>query len=312
MYKFNDVYGKICKKCQGKIKERHKRENIIRIVIILIALYIEYSIIMFGEGEIEFISLLSLVVMIGVVTSFVIVHRICYKELYKKEVIRTLVEEMDESFAYGKGVVASRDYKNADFEQKFDNFYVEDCIQGTVGENNLLQMGEIKTEVISIDEEGRKENYTQFHGLFAVVKMEKFSFTQVRIRQNGVMKRKYKTDKITRRNISSSGVERLEMDSSEFEQIYDVFSDDKIKTMQILTADVMQLLVDFRIKYSMYPEITIKDNKVYLRFAIMKNLFEPAVFKKILDYEYLHNQYKFLENIVELIDKLIKNIGAVE
>ena len=54
------------------------------------------------------------------------------------------------------------------------------------------------------------------------------------------------------------------MDSQEFEKYFDVYGDNKIVVMQLLTSDVMNTMMDFikqsRIKY----EITIKSDEMYI------------------------------------------------
>ncbi len=59
---------------------------------------------------------------------------------------------------------------------------------------------------------------------------------------------------------------KLEMDSSEFEKKFDVFASDKIIGMQILTADIMEEILQFKNKIKEDFDIFINNNVIYLRF----------------------------------------------
>ena len=100
------------------------------------------------------------------------------------------------------------------------------------------------------------------------------------------------------------------MDSQEFEKYFDVYGDNKIVVMQLLTSDVMNTMMDFikqsRIKY----EITIKSDEMYIRFHT-GNMFEPKLFKSPLDYNMLKEYYdiiKFVLNVTKEINKVIENM----
>lgn len=58
----------------------------------------------------------------------------------------------------------------------------------------------------------------------------------------------------------------VEIDNPSFEQYYDVFTTDKVKTMQLLTPSLTTKILDLLKKYNFYFEIKIIHNKIYLRF----------------------------------------------
>ena len=65
---------------------------------------------------------------------------------------------------------------------------------------------------------------------------------------------------------------QVQTDSTEFEEYFDVFSFDPIETLRILTADVMQIMVDFRKQKDIKFEVTIKEKKIYIRFFTVRKI----------------------------------------
>ena len=102
------------------------------------------------------------------------------------------------------------------------------------------------------------------------------------------------------------------MDSSEFEKYFDVGASDKIVGMQILTADVMEELINFQNTTNIEYDICIKDNELYLRFHCGE-MFETGKLKKgpideelIKKYFYILNfTYNLSNKLIEVIDETI-------
>lgn len=82
--------------------------------------------------------------------------------------------------------------------------------------------------------------------------------------------------------------------------------------MQILTADVMQELVDFKQKNNIQFDVSIRDNNLYLRFNC-GNIFEAASIRKGPIEEKSFNKYfEITKFTYELAKNIIKVIEDVE
>lgn len=98
----------------------------------------------------------------------------------------------------------------------------------------------------------------------------------------------------------------------EFEKYFDVSATNKIIGMQLLTADVMEELIDFENKTNMKYDIIINNNNIYLRFHC-GTMFEPANLKKgVLDEKILEKYFYMLNFTYNLSDKIIKLINETE
>jgi len=82
--------------------------------------------------------------------------------------------------------------------------------------------------------------------------------------------------------------------------------------MQILTADIMDMLIEFQKKYNMRFDIVIKNNIIYLRFH-SGTMFEAGAIKQVaLDKDIIKKYYDILEFTYNLSNHLIKLIKDVQ
>lgn len=190
-------------------------------------------------------------------------------------------------------------YKKLKYEY-YNIYKSEDYMEGTINNKYSIQMAEILTqkEETDRDSQGRTKTrkITKFHGLFAKIEMEKSIKSQLQIMRNGT----FFLDK------------RLKMDSSEFENYFDVKASNEIIGMQILTPDVMEELVNFENKTNMKYDIYIKENELYLRFH-SEDMFESTNLRNgPLDKNSIRKYFYMLNFTYNLSNKLIKLISNIE
>lgn len=101
------------------------------------------------------------------------------------------------------------------------------------------------------------------------------------------------------------------MDSEEFEKYFEIYSEDRIKTMQLLSSDIMQLLIEFHKQYEIDYEIVFRNNTIYMRF-FTGAMFEPKIFKNSMDKQLLFIYFYVLKFIVEITKKVNKIIEELE
>lgn len=98
----------------------------------------------------------------------------------------------------------------------------------------------------------------------------------------------------------------------EFEKYFDVSATNKIIGMQLLTADVMEELIDFENRTNMKYDMVINNNSIYLRFHCGP-MFEPQALKKgIIDKKDIQKYFYMLNFTYNLSDKIIKIINETE
>jgi len=224
-------------------------------------------------------------------------YTVAFKEIIIKELIGNFYNNLE---YYPEKQMPKRIYDEGKYEY-YNKYYSDDYIEAKINNKNNIGMAEVKTvyETTTVDSEGRKHTTrtTMFHGIFAKIVTGKSINSELKIKQNGSYR---------------FGKNKLEMDSSEFEKYFDVSATNEIIGMQLLTADVMEELIDLKNKTNMKYDIIISNNNIYLRFHCGK-MFEPQALRKgIVDKKQIEKYFYMLNFTYNLSDKIIKLINETE
>ncbi len=253
-------------------------------------------------------------VILGTVLAFAFIPRYKfgkadYRSEYKQKIVKAILEYFNENLEYSlrKGIDEA-DYLNADFEN-YDVYFSEDLITGKLKNGCQFSFAEVATRKRYEDLNGQRRTKDIFEGAFAKIETPKPFKAALYLRKD--LKDKGVLEKISSLKLNFKDL-RTEMDSDEFKQFFDVYCNDKIIAMQLLTADIMQLLVDFRKEMHKNFEITIKDDNIYIRFD------EEFLFRVLnietstFDEQAIYRQYKILKFIFALTNNIVKLLKETE
>lgn len=99
---------------------------------------------------------------------------------------------------------------------------------------------------------------------------------------------------------------RLSMDSSAFEKYFNVYTQDDILCMQILTSDVLDVLLTFREETQIPIDLMVRGKRIYIRYHT-KDMFElPHNFKGPINKEEIEKIINTLSAIFKLNTDLNK------
>ena len=225
-----------------------------------------------------------------------------YQELFKERIVGPIIENTFGSVKYDpKDGLDRLEYRRGGYNEHFDRYHSDDLIIAPLnlqdGETTFITFSEVHTERESEDSEGRTTYVTVFHGLAGSFLIPKATGTKIYIRNNG--------------KVSNWNKNKVKMDMSEFEKIFDVESEDKILAMRILTSDVMAEMIDLYQKYKYRFEISIIDDKVYMRLATGA-VFEPKVFGSSMEYKQLEKYYLILKALTGIASHISDTISRLE
>ena len=220
-----------------------------------------------------------------------------YNQLFKEKIITTLVSSYDSNLIFSREKSISENLYNRGLFEIYDIYSSDDLVYGKISGIIDFEMGDIVTQNKQTDSEGNTTVYTVFRGLFSSAKLDKNIKNTIKIRSNkgniGIgLSKKY----------------QLHMDSIEFEKYFDIYSSDQILAMRVLTSDIMDYMVSFTTENKVKFEITISDEKLYIRIHC-KNMFEGSVFKNSIDVNTLKQYYTYLNFMCELNKKFYKVIS---
>ena len=320
MKNFDEIYDKLYQEHHEELEKLRKLSGVRLLVFMLI---IVFGIIIAGiillscmAGNIDELSIDHIIQMARIMTILpyiffilLIVAFIFSKKVkrnkdniqivYKEKIVKEFLKNIDENLIYNpKNGIEEKLYKLGEFES-YSIYHSEDSITGKLDNRYNLQMAEVRTE--STDSEG--DLYTKFYGIFGVIDCCKDINTNIKIRTNATI-----SDK-TLKN------EKIEMDSAEFEKYFDIYSENKIVAMQILTSDVMALMIDFiahqNLSYKVKYELTINRNKIYIRFHTY-GMFEPMCFNDAMNKDVLKRECDAIEFILNVSREINKAIEKAE
>ena len=310
MKDFEELYNKfqnnkeIIETATEAKKERKKRNTIIFSVILTVdiilitVLYIVLKSIMIFM----FLPMIFIANVFALIISLIIPNEKQkeYEKVFKEQIIKELLENVFDDIEYFPDKkMPQKIYDEGKYGGYYNRYHSDDYLEAKINKKFLIDMAEVLTQRVETktDSDGHTstETTTLFHGIFAKITIDKSINSDLRITDNY---RSYKN--------------RLEMDSSEFENKFNVFASDKIIGMQLLTADIMEELIDFKNKTKDYFDIFINENNIYLRFHC-GTMFETVSFKNgQLNEKGLRKYYDVLAFINKIASRLIEIIDEVE
>lgn len=297
MKDFNQIYKKIYDECYEEIEKRRKEKLRKRLILCAFCVIIAIIIIF------PFISALNLPILI--LASFISLYFIVfisfaifgndYNKIYKNIIISRLVSYYDKNLEFNESLnTPEYKYKFAEFEN-YDEFNSNDFICGKIDGIIDFELGDVHTINVSTNSKGQKTRTTIFQGLFSTGILGKNLPDTIKIRSDKGLLGKLLYNKT-----------QMSMDSQEFEKYFDIYANDKITAMRILTSDIMDYMIKFKKENKVNFEITLKQSSLYIRINC-KNMFEGSVLKNGLDFNTLHTYFKYLDFMCQL-NKKIYNI----
>lgn len=264
------------------------------ICIVLLINQMSFQITFLGITFISvFISILILDFIVFIIYCLIFSNStIKYIKLFKEYVIKDLLSYFYTNLKYSpKDGILQQIYDEVDYNDNYNNYSSEDYLSGLINDKYEFQMAEVFTKHINKDTDSIK-----FRGLFYKINLNKSIKTNLKIRENATI----------------SKANRLEMDSQEFEEYFDVSSKNKIIGMQLLTSDIMEKLIQFYKNNGIKFDITINNNYLYIRLHC-GSIFEIGNFKEgAIPKNTLNTYYNILKFVNELTDELINVINITE
>ncbi len=296
---FEKVYNEVCASSQERLKADRNKLN--KFLIIVFAILVIFNTIIFIEAENKMVVTGSLAVSFCIMLFLVIQGREIYKKNYKNIVINSLVKAYNPKLYYDQKLGISKyDYTMSNFDTSFNEFFSEDQIHGTLENGAKIKLAEVATSIVQIatnsdgtTKEDRKETY---RGMYGVIKMPHNITSSIYIANDSITKR-YSND-------------RIEVDSAEFEKYYDCMSKEKVRTLMILTSELIEKFNEIRRNSKFGFELKVEDDMIYFRYKCGQ-LFEPPTFGVGLDKDLIKRYYRYIYYPLEIVIKLSENISDV-
>ena len=210
------------------------------------------------------------------------------------KILPDIIEKHYKDFKYdhSKGI-DKLTYREARFEG-FDRYRSDDLILGKVCGYDFC-MSEVHTERRHTDKDGHTHYTTIFHGAFSKVTLNKDLGCFITIVNNRI--------KLFSKDYY------ITIDNEAFEKNYDVFTDDKIKVMRLLTPDVTTKMIDLYNETGIYCEVKIMNNLLYIRLytgALFNLSFSNAEKEALMvgkSLAVIDSVFKIMENFIKEVEE---------
>ena len=285
-----------------ELKKRKKVVNRITIAIIImidiIVLYKLKTISLFASMPILIIDLFIYVIAMVISSNGKKTTKLNneYKEKMVNKMLSNFIDELD--YIPKKGL-PSEIYNEANYDRNYNRYYSDDYLEGKI-KNQKIVMADLNVarEEVKRDKDGnlKTETITIFQGLFTKINLNKSINSNLKITRNHYL--------------MNSTEKKLELESSEFEKKFEVYTDNPIIGMQMLTADIQEDILEIYNKYKSDFHILIYRNEMYILFETgrMFELFST----KYTPSEILKKYFEIMKFIYKIVEKILNTIEDTE
>lgn len=222
---------------------------------------------------------------------------------FKETIVRKIIHFIDPSLSYSPRLSISKtDYLNSGlFVEQPDRYSGDDYIEGT-HEKTFFCFSELHSErKVSSGKSTHWE--TIFRGLFFIADFNK-NFSG---RTYVWSERNPQINFLTK--IFSSfawNLEKVKLESVEFEKRFIVYSSDQVEARYILTPSFMERIVRLQQMMGEGTSLSFVNTNIHVAVPIRDELFEPAIFSAN-DHNRLGDFYNTINIVFDIIDELKLN-----
>jgi len=229
-----------------------------------------------------------------------------YVAKFKSLVIERIVHFIDENLSYAANdcIDKSTFMLSKIFTTKPNRYKGDDLVSGKVGATKI-RFSEIHAEHESGSGKNRRR-YTVFKGLFFIGDFNKDFTTQTVVLPDTAEKLfGYLGQKLQSLNIFRGQL--IKLDDPEFEKHFVVYGNDQIQARYILSTSLMERIVEFKKKTGRKIYLSFVGSMVFVAVSYTKKLFEPRLFRTLLDFGPIREYFEDLQLAIGIVDDLNLN-----
>jgi hypothetical protein len=234
-----------------------------------------------------------------------------YVSDFKQSVIKAIIHFLDDGLTYrAQSCIPESTYMSSEiFTRNPDRYKGDDFVEGRIGETKIAFSelhSEYKTE--SRDSKGRRRTHwhTIFKGLFFQGDFNKHFFGTTVVLPDKAEKLFGRFGQTLQKwNVGRDDLIKLE--DPEFEKEFVVYGDDQVEARYILSTSLMSRIVDFKRKTGRSIHLSFVRSAVFVAISYTKDLFEPRLFKTLLDFTPIREYFTDLQVAIGIVEDLNLN-----
>jgi Protein of unknown function (DUF3137) len=303
---FNEFYESTLKELLGPLENERKKltsYGITGFILIGSAVICFIATSMLQEpvaGVLAFILLITAIVLLVIFYN----KKKRYRYKFKQEIIWAIIDFIDPGLSYSPTrCINRRDYENSGlFLQKPDRYTGDDYVEGK-RDKTFFCFSELHTEYKTSN--GKNTQWhTIFKGLFFIGDFNKHFHGRTYVYSENNRQINFLT------KLFSSftwNLEKVKLESPEFENRFIVYSNDQVEARYILTPSFMERLVKLQNIMGSDTSYSFVNTNVHVAVPVKEALFEPAIFSPN-DYNKLGDYYNTVHIVFDIIDELNLNL----
>ena len=230
-----------------------------------------------------------------------------YVSNFKKGIIEKIVKCVDENLVYrqNKCVPEPIFLSSRIFRHRIDKYKGDDHVTGVI-DRTKVEFSEVHAQYITRDSKGRRTYHTIFKGLFFAADFNK-EFNNTTIVLPDTAEKLFGSIGTMFQSINKTRGELVKLEDPEFEKLFVVYGGDQIEARYILSTSLMKRITDFKKKTKRRIYLSFVGSKVFVAISYARDLFEPRVFRTLIDFGPVQQYFEDLEMVVGIVDDLNLN-----
>jgi hypothetical protein len=238
-----------------------------------------------------------------------------YTKNFKTDVVGSIVTFIDENLTYNpEKTITLAEFRASQLEEYWpsvDRWAGEDYVEGLLGKT-AMKFSEVHAEYETTTVNSKGHTKTTYHdifkGLFFIFDFNKDfngftivlpDYAERHLGQFGKMLQSWKA------NLTHG--ELVKLADPEFEHEFVVYSDNQITARYVLSPSLMRRLLAFRHQLNKQVYLSFVNGKLYMGIPVDKDLFEPTVFKTLLDFNLIHEFFEYMQLGKDIVEDLNLN-----
>jgi hypothetical protein len=247
-------------------------------------------------GLLAFVMLVTGVIIWGIAYN----NKKSYISSFKENIVRRVIHFIDASLYYNPLTrVNQRDFERSGLIlQTPDNYNGDDYIEGLRGKTYFC------FSELNVSKSDGDTSKTIFKGLFFIADFNKHFNCRTYVwsvsnPQLGFFRKIFTS--------FAYALEKVNLESGEFESRFIVYSTDQVEARYILTPSFMERLVRLEQLIGTGISFSFVNTNIYIAVPVDHNLFEPAIFRTN-NYDIIVDYYNTVLTVFEIIDELNLNL----
>ena len=214
-----------------------------------------------------------------------------YKESVLRKVNTFLLPEAD--FTHFQFIRQQLYMESKLFLPEVDIYDGEDLLHGKM-ERIPFQLSKIHTQERIVDSDGKVQLYTLFNGFFFVAELDQITESDTYIFSD-TSERFAKAFFSHFNNINAVKPELIKTGSPGFDMHFNCYTTDTAETAQVISDQLMELILNCLVQTKVKPQISIIKNRVFIALPEQKEVFSLSMYRSILNFDAINKYYDYLQ-----------------